>query len=165
MQATILNIAKSRGNNLVSEAEPVDCFFPATPFVDPGHDSPATLNPPPGLEIQFGLVESPAVESGLRLIRAKILTAAALLGCFLVRCLAVLFDLEIRLFHCLTRPAHELSFRQNELPTGKHGYEPAMAERQKASESAEPWMSNVLVAYEGRAANGSNEFINVALGI
>jgi len=146
MQATILNIAKSRSNNPVSGAEPVDCFYPPIPLVDPGHDSPATLNPPPGLEMQFGLVESPAVQSGLRLLRAKILTAAALLGCLLVRCLAVLFDLEIRLFNWLTRPAHEHSSA-------------------KMSCHSEPWMSNVLVGYQGRAANRSNEFINVALGI
>jgi hypothetical protein len=165
MQATILNIAKSRSNNPVSGAEPVDCFYPAIPFVDPGHDSPATLNPPPGVEMQFGLVESPAVQSGLRFLRVKTLSAAAPLGCLLVRCLAVVFDLEIRLFHWLTRPAHEHSFRQNELTPGKHGYEPALAKRQKASESAPPWMSNVLLSYEGRADNGSNEFINVALGI
>jgi hypothetical protein len=127
MPATILNIAKSRSHNLVSQAEPVDWFHPAIPFVDPGHDSPATLNRPPGLEMEFALVESPAVESGLPLLRAKVLTAAALLGSLLVRCLAVLFDLEIRLSNWLTRPAHEHRFRQNELAPGKNGYEPAVA--------------------------------------
>jgi len=35
----------------------------------------------------------------------------------------------------------------------------------KASESAEPWMSNVLVGYQGQAANRSTEFINASLGI
>ena len=129
MQPTTISIAESQRNNLVSGAEPVDCFYPAILIVNPGHDSPATLNPPPGLEKQFDLVESPPVKSGLRLLRAKILTAAALLGCLLVRCLAVLFDLEIRLFHWLTRPAHEHSFRQNELPPGKRGYEPAIAKQ------------------------------------
>ena len=123
MQATILNIAKLRSNNLVSEVQPVDCFYPANPFVDPGHDSPATLNlsrnPPPGSEMEFALVESLEVESGLWLLRAKILTAAALLGCLLVRCLTVLFDLEIRLFNWLKRPGHEHSFRPNEAATWK----------------------------------------------
>jgi membrane protein DedA with SNARE-associated domain len=35
----------------------------------------------------------------------------------------------------------------------------------KASESAEPLMSNVLAGYQGGAANRSNEFINAAVGI
>jgi membrane protein DedA with SNARE-associated domain len=35
----------------------------------------------------------------------------------------------------------------------------------KASEGAEPRMSNMLIGYQGRAANRSNEFTNVALGI
>jgi membrane protein DedA with SNARE-associated domain len=35
----------------------------------------------------------------------------------------------------------------------------------RASENAEPWMSNVLVGYQGQTANRSNEFINVSLGI
>ena len=161
MQATILNIAKSRSNNPGSGAEPVDCFYPSIPFVDPGHDSPATLNPPPGVEMQFGLVESPAVQSGLRFLRVKTLSAAAPLGCLLVRCLAVLFDLEIRLFHWLTRAAHEHSLRQYvrrcTLVIGRTGH--------KASKSAEPQMSSVLVGYQGRTANRSNEFINVAFGI
>jgi hypothetical protein len=112
MQTTILNIAKSRSDNLVSEAEPVDCFYPTNPVVDPGHDSPDTLNPPPGLELQFASVESPAVESGLRLFRAKILTAAVLLGCLLVRCLTVLFDLEIRALEL----AHETGTRTQLAP-------------------------------------------------
>jgi hypothetical protein len=127
MQATILNIAKSRSNGLVSEAESVDYVYLAIPLGDPRDDSPAAHDPPPGLEKRFGLVESPAVESGLRHLRAKILTAAVLSGWLLVRCLAVLFDLEIRLFNWLTRPAEEHSFRQNELPPGTHGYEPAIA--------------------------------------
>jgi hypothetical protein len=161
MQPTTISIAESQRNNLVSGAEPVDCFYPAILIVNPGHDSPATLNPPPGLEKQFDLVESPPVKSGLRLLRAKILTAAALLGCLLVRCLAVLFDLEIRLFHWLTRAAHEHSLRQYvrrcTLVIGRTGH--------KASKSAEPQMSSVLVGYQGRTANRSNEFINVAFGI
>jgi len=147
MQATILNIAKSRSDGLVSEAESVDCFYPAIPLGDPGDGPPATLNPPPDLEKQFALVESPAVESGLRLLPAKILTAAVFFAPRFLHLLAILFDLEIRLFNWLTRPAHEHSFRQNELPAGKHG------------------MSNVQVGYQRPAAKRSTEFIHVAFGI
>jgi hypothetical protein len=77
--------------------------------------------------MQFALVESPAVQADLRLLQAKILTAAALLACLLVRCLAVLFDLEIRLFNWLTNQDTNTASAKMKLPPGKHGYEPAIA--------------------------------------
>jgi len=47
--------------------------------------------------------------------------------------------------------------RRDTLVVGRTGH--------KASKSGGRWMSNVLVGYQGRAANRANEFINVALGI
>jgi hypothetical protein len=59
------------------------------------------------LEKQFALVESPAVESSLRLFPAKILTADVFFAPLFLHLLAILFDLEIRLFNL----AHETSTR------------------------------------------------------
>jgi len=125
MQATILNIAKSRSNNLVSEAEPVDCSYPDIRFGDPGADSPVTRNRPPGLEMQFASVESPAEESGWPLLPAKILTAAVLFASLFFHLLAVLFDLEIRLVNWLIGSGHEHSFHPYKVPRSEAAKQPA----------------------------------------
>ena len=97
-------------NNLNSAFIPTKRFYRVPPLVNPGRNFPTTFNLTSDSGTGFCLAESPSTELHLRRLAGRILKAAALFTSLVLRVLAVLFDVEIRLVNWLTRPGLEHGF-------------------------------------------------------